>query len=66
MYPAIKTALPKSGITSYISTPIRDGPITSGCVGVISLYKYQNTTRTTMVIEQERRKTPTGFFYLLA
>ena len=64
MYPAIKAALPKAGISAHISKCIRDGPIGSGGSGVLSLYNYQGTSRTSMLVEQVNKKTPTGLFLL--
>ena len=64
MYPAIKAALPKAGISAHISKYIRDGPIGSGGLGVLSLYNYQGTSRTSMLVEQVNKMTPTGLFLL--
>jgi len=60
MYPAIKAALPKSGITSTICTEIRDGPSQSGGGGVISLFHYMGTARTSVLVEHVFRNTPLG------
>ena len=65
MWPALQAALPKSGITSYISTEYRDGPRDYGGAGCLSLFHCQGTTRTSMVVELIHRKTPAGFFLLL-
>ena len=65
MWPALKAALPKAGISSYISTAYRDGPRDYGGAGCLSLFHCQGTTRTSMVIELVKRKTPAGFFLLL-
>ena len=64
MYPAIRAALPKAGISARISSSIRDGPIGSGGSGVLSLFNFQGTSRTAMVIEQVNRRTPAGMFLL--
>ena len=37
MWPALKSALPRSGITSHISTEYRDGPRDYGGTGCLSL-----------------------------
>lgn len=60
MYPAIKAALPRTGICSNISTDIRDGPRTSGGLGTQSLFDYQGTSRTSSLTEHCFRKTPLG------
>ena len=60
MYPAVRAALGKAGIASNLSTRARDGPITSGGAGILSLYHYQGTSRIAALIEQVVRKTPTG------
>ena len=65
MWPALKAALPKAGIASYISTAYRDGPRDYGGAGCLSLFHCQGTTRTSMVVELVKRKTPAGFFLLL-
>ena len=60
MYPAIKAALPKAGIASNLAGPIRDGPLDSGGAGVLSLYHYQGSARTAMLVEQVFKRTNTG------
>ena len=60
MYPAVQAALGKAGIASNLSTRARDGPITSGGAGILSLYHYQGMSRIAALIEQVVRKTPTG------
>ena len=65
MWPALKAALPKAGISSQISTAYRDGPRAYGGAGCLSLFHCQGTTRTSMVVELVKRKTPAGFFLLL-
>ena len=64
MWPAIRAALPKSGITSKIAADIRDGPSINGGGGVLSLFHFQGTSRTSMIVEQVSRGTPTGKFLL--
>ena len=64
MWPAIKAALPKSGITSNIASKIRDELFSSGGGGVISLFHSQGTSRTAMIVEQVPRGTPTGNFLM--
>ena len=64
MWPAIRAALPKSGITSKIAADIRDGPSINGGGGVLSLFHFQGTSRTSMIVEQVPRGTPTGKFLL--
>ena len=56
MWPALKAALPKAGISSQISTAYRDGPRAYGGAGCLSLFHCQGTTRTYMVVELVKRK----------
>jgi hypothetical protein len=42
MEPAIRAALPKSGISHTMTTSVRDAPITSGGLGVPNLYCRQH------------------------
>ena len=65
MWPALKSALPRSGITSHISTEYRDGPRDYGGAGCLSLFHCQGSTRTALVVEHVHRKTPVGFFLLM-
>ena len=65
MWPALKAALPKAGISSFMSSTYRDGPRSCGGAGCLSLYHYQGTTRTSMILESIHRKTPTGYFLRL-
>ena len=60
MFPAIRAALPKSGVSSTIDSSIRDEPITTFGCGVWSLYHYMSTARTTCLIEQLTHNTPLG------
>ena len=60
LYPAIKSALPKAGIASNLVTPVRDAPISSGGAGIVSLYHFQGTSRTAMLVEQIFKRTTTG------
>ena len=53
-------ALPKSGITSQIVADIQDGPSRNGGGGVLSLFHFQGTSRTSMIVEQVSRDTSTG------
>ena len=61
MYPALKSALPKSGIAACIAGKVRDGPSISGGAGALSLYHYMGTSRTALLAEQLYRDTPLGF-----
>ena len=65
MWPALKAALPKAGISSHISTAYRDGPRDYGGAGCLSLFHCQGSTRTALIVEAIHRKTPAGFFLLL-
>ena len=65
MRPVLKAALPKSGISAFISTEYRDGPRDYGGAGCLSLFHCQGSTRTAMVVELVHRKTPAGFFLKL-
>ena len=60
MYPTIKAALPKAGIASNMVCAVRDAPFAYGGAGVLSLYHQQGTARTTMIVEQLFKMTPTG------
>ena len=60
LYPAIKSALPKAGIAYNLAEAIRDGPISCGGAGITSLYHYQGTVRTALLVEQTFRGTTTG------
>ena len=59
MAPAIRAALPKSGISRTMTTSVRDAPITSGGLGVPNLYKLMGTLRTALLVNQCWQKTPT-------
>ena len=59
-FPAIKSALPKAGIASNLVSVVRDAPLSIGGAGVLSLFHYQGTIRTTMLVEQVFKKTTTG------
>ena len=60
MYPALKAALGKSGFASNLPTSVRDGPVTSGGAGIMSLYHFQGTARVSALVEHVLRQTPTG------
>jgi hypothetical protein len=60
MHPALKAALGKSGFATNIPTRVRDGPISSGGAGILSLFHFQGTARTSALVEHILRKTPTG------
>ena len=59
-YPAIKAALPKSGISGVMTIEIRDGPTCTGGAGVLSIYHYMGSSRTSLLVEQLLRDTPLG------
>ena len=61
IYPEIKAALPKSGMASVMATEIRDGPSFSGGAGVLALFHYMGTSRTSLLLEQLFRDTLLGF-----
>ena len=52
MYPAVKTALPKWGITANMTTYARDGLLHSGDAGLFSIFRYQGTSRNAMMVDQ--------------
>ena len=64
MYPSIKAVLPKSSIAANISKEIRDSIIASAGAGALFLFNYQGNSRTSMMVEQVNRKTPTEVFLL--
>ena len=59
-FPAIKTALPKAGITSTMEKNMRDGPVSTLGTGVLSLYHFMGTSRSACVVEQLLHNTPLG------
>ena len=65
MWPALKAALPKAGISSFMHTAYRDGPRDCGGAGCLSLFHHQGSTRTALILESITRKTPTGYFLLM-
>ena len=65
MWPALKTALPRSGIASNMASAYHNGPREYGGAGVLDLFHFQGSTRTAMVVEHLYRKTPTGYFLLM-
>ena len=65
MYPAVKAALPRSGITATLATYVREGPVGSLGAGIISLYHYMGTARTACLVDQLYLKPPLGdIFYI--
>lgn len=60
MYPALRAALGKSGFASNLPTRVRDGPISSGGAGIISLFHFQGSARIAALVEHVMRGTPTG------
>ena len=65
MYPAIKAALPRSGITATLATDVRDGPVGSLGAGILSLYNYMGTARTACLVDQLHLKTSLGDIFVL-
>ena len=60
MYPVLRAALPRTGISSKIVADCRDGPISTLGVGCISLFHFMGTSRTTKLIDQVGGKSPLG------
>jgi len=58
MAPAIRAALPKSGILHTMTKSVRDTPITSEGLGVPNLYKLIGTLQTALLVNQCWQKTP--------
>ena len=52
MYPAIKAALPISGIIATVASDVRDGSVSYLGAGILSLYHYMGTARTTVLVDQ--------------
>ena len=52
MAPAIRAALPKSGISHTMASSIRDALIMSGGLGVPNVYKLMGTLRTALLVNQ--------------
>ena len=62
MWPVLKDNLPKCGISTSISTSIRDGPVLSDGGGMLAMFHYQGTSRTAMIVEQCHKNTTAGKF----
>ena len=60
MYPAIRAALPRAGMSSSLSVEFRDGPVDSLGVGILSLYHYSGTSRCAILMDQLHKKTQLG------
>ena len=60
MFPEIRAALPRAHITANLNTAFRDGPVDSLGGGVLSLYHFTCTSRTTRILEQLNRGTLLG------
>ena len=65
MWPALKAALSKAGISSFMPAAHRDRARDYGGAGCLSLLHYQGSTRTAMILESIHRKSPPGYFLLL-
>ena len=63
MSPAIRAALPKAGIVATLETAMRDWPINSLGCGVLSLYHFMGTSRTSCLVEQLAHNTPLGIIF---
>ena len=59
MAPAIRAALPKSGISRTMASSVRDAPVTSDGLGVPNLYKLMGTLPTALLVNQCWQRTPT-------
>ena len=60
MFPAIKAALPRAGITSTMEKYMRDGPVSTLGTGVLSLYHFMGTSRSAYMVEQLQYNMPLG------
>ena len=60
MAPAIQAALPKAGISSTISSIVRNAPNSSGGLEILDLYTHMGTARTSMIVHHCWQNTPTG------
>ena len=60
MFPTIRAALPRAGIASSISVEFRNGPVDSLGVGILSLYHFSGTSRSTILMDQLHKKTHLG------
>eukprot|EP00979_Chaetoceros_neogracilis_P016291 scaffold7605_cov133-Chaetoceros_neogracile.AAC.1 len=60
MAPAVRAALPKAGISSTMSTTVRNAPIESLGMGVLDSYLFMGTARTSMMTHHCWSNTPTG------
>ena len=57
MAPAIRSALPRAGISSCIKNEFRDGPSESMGAEVLSLSHYSGTSTAVMLIDQKSKRT---------
>ena len=62
MWPALQGGLPKCGISACMATAIRDGPPSSGGGGMLSIFHFQGTSRTAMIVENCYKQYTTGKF----
>ena len=51
MHPAIKAALIKLGIATNMTTEARNGPLQSDITSALSLFHYQGTSHTVMMVD---------------
>ena len=54
MAPATQAALPKVGISSTISSAVRNAPNSSGGLDILNLYTHMDTARTSMIVFIEK------------
>lgn len=65
-YPAIKSALPKAGIASNLVGVVRDGPLTIGGAGFLSLFHYNVLLEPLRLWNKYLRKLKLGIYCCLA
>ena len=64
MRPAISAVLPRSSISRTIASEIRDAPMVGGGIGVLSLFRYEDTSRTALLLDQVNRNPSCGKVFI--
>ena len=60
MFSVIKAALPRADIALSISIAFRDCPINSLGAGILSMYHFVGTSRTSILVDKINKKTQLG------
>ena len=64
MWPVISATLPRSGLSRTIVSEIGDVPIIGCGIGVLSLFHYEGTSRTAMLLDQISRNNSCGKMFM--